>query len=195
MRESGCVCVCVGCCCCCCCCCFSSEPYYVVICGLSRSTMLSHERKDTGRKKLLNTKCVFRFSLKLTTETFLMLTRTEWGINHKRTSVCVWSVRHSCQILVKPECYRQLFGEKYSKHQLWRIPVQWGLRRSVWTDGQTWQQPTGNSRNFSNATKNVTIIIIIIICHGVGPLVDPFRSHVPRSPFKALPSFLLPVGE
>ena len=33
------------------------------------------------------------------------------------------------------------------------------------------------------------------ICHGVGPLVDPFRSHVSRSPFKGLPCFLLPVGE
>jgi len=33
------------------------------------------------------------------------------------------------------------------------------------------------------------------IFHGVGPLVDPFRSHVSRSFFKGLPWFLLPVGE
>jgi len=33
------------------------------------------------------------------------------------------------------------------------------------------------------------------ICHGVGPLVDPFRSHVSRSLFKGLPLFLLPVGQ
>ena len=33
------------------------------------------------------------------------------------------------------------------------------------------------------------------ICHGVGPLVDPFRSHVSRSLFKGLPWFLLPAGE
>ena len=32
------------------------------------------------------------------------------------------------------------------------------------------------------------------IFHGVGPLVDPFRSHVSRSLFKGLPWFLLPVG-
>ena len=32
------------------------------------------------------------------------------------------------------------------------------------------------------------------ICHGVGPLVDPFRSHVSRSLFKVLPCFLLPAG-
>jgi hypothetical protein len=33
------------------------------------------------------------------------------------------------------------------------------------------------------------------IFHGVGPLVDPFRSHVSRSLIKGLPWFLLPVGE
>ena len=33
------------------------------------------------------------------------------------------------------------------------------------------------------------------ICQGVGPLVDPFWSHVSRSLFKDLPWFLLPVGE
>jgi hypothetical protein len=33
------------------------------------------------------------------------------------------------------------------------------------------------------------------ICHGVGPLVDPFRSHVSRSLFKLPPWFLLPVGQ
>jgi hypothetical protein len=33
------------------------------------------------------------------------------------------------------------------------------------------------------------------IRHGVGPLVDPFRSHVSRSLFKVLPWFLLPVEE
>ena len=33
------------------------------------------------------------------------------------------------------------------------------------------------------------------ICHGVGPLVDPFRSHISRSLFKSLRWFLLPVGE
>jgi hypothetical protein len=33
------------------------------------------------------------------------------------------------------------------------------------------------------------------ICHGVGLLVGPFRSHVSRSLFRGLPWFLLPVGE
>ena len=36
--------------------------------------------------------------------------------------------------------------------------------------------------------KPSTIIIIIIyIFHGIGPLADPFRSHVSRSLFKGLP--------
>jgi len=33
------------------------------------------------------------------------------------------------------------------------------------------------------------------ICHGVGPLVDPFRSHLSRSLFRGLPWLLLPLGE
>jgi len=33
------------------------------------------------------------------------------------------------------------------------------------------------------------------IFRGVGPLVDPFRSHVSRRLFKGPPGFLLPVGE
>ena len=33
------------------------------------------------------------------------------------------------------------------------------------------------------------------ICHAVRSPVDPLRSHVPRSLFKGLPWFLLPVGQ
>ena len=33
------------------------------------------------------------------------------------------------------------------------------------------------------------------IFHGIGPLVDPFRSHTFRSLFNGLPWFLLPVGK
>ena len=45
----------------------------------------------------------------------------------------------------------------------------------------------------------VTCILICsspsYICHAVGPLVDPFRSHVSRSLFKGLPWFPLPDGQ
>jgi hypothetical protein len=40
---------------------------------------------------------------------------------------------------------------------------------------------------FSSSSSN--------ICHGVGPLVDPFQSHVSRSLFKGLPWFPVPVGQ
>ena len=33
------------------------------------------------------------------------------------------------------------------------------------------------------------------ICRGVGPLADPFQSHVSRSLFKLLTRFLLPVAQ
>jgi len=35
--------------------------------------------------------------------------------------------------------------------------------------------------------NNVTSSSSSYICHGVGPLVDPFRSHVSRSLFKGVP--------
>jgi len=53
---------------------------HIVICELPRLTVifstLSHKRDDF-RKKLLNTKCVFWFSLQLLSEIFLILRRSE----------------------------------------------------------------------------------------------------------------------
>ena len=43
-----------------------------------------------------------------------------------------------------------------------------------------------NNNNNNNNDNN--------ICHGGGPLVDPFRSHVSRSLFEGLPWFLPSVG-
>ena len=50
-------------------------------------------------------------------------------------------------------------------------------------------------RGTSKVLKLVATMYHHRICHGVGPLVDAFRSHVSRSLFKGLPWFLLPVGE
>ena len=47
----------------------------------------------------------------------------------------------------------------------------------------------------TNHNTSLLTYIVSYICHGVGPLVDPFRSHVSRSLFKDLPQFLLPVWE
>jgi hypothetical protein len=46
---------------------------------------------------------------------------------------------------------------------------------------------TSDARCTPEMKSRIIIIIIIIVCHGVGPLVDPFRSHVSGSLFKGLP--------
>jgi hypothetical protein len=53
----------------------------------------------------------------------------------------------------------------------------------------------GSSRNCRDKVQTILSLSSTYICHGVGPLVDPFRSHVSRNLFKVLPRFLLPVGE
>jgi hypothetical protein len=55
----------------------------ILICGLSGSTVFfphshkRHELRRGGKKKLLNTNCVFWCSLQLLSETFLILRRTQ----------------------------------------------------------------------------------------------------------------------
>jgi hypothetical protein len=49
--------------------------------------------------------------------------------------------------------------------------------------------------SFSKITRVSSSSSSSPIFHGVGTLVDPFRSHMSRSLFKVLPWFLLPVGE
>jgi hypothetical protein len=63
-------------------------------------------------KKLLNTKCVFRFPLQLLFEPSLVLRRTERDMIKKKC-VVVYCTRFSCLILMKLEFCRQFF-EKYS---------------------------------------------------------------------------------
>jgi hypothetical protein len=56
-------------------------------------------------------------------------------------------------------------------------------------------QSTGPSRGLHLYRTKASSSSSSYICHGVGPLVDPSRSHVHRSLFKVLPRFLLPDGE
>ena len=56
---------------------------HIVTCGLPRCTMFFPHFLINGGimgKKLLNTKCVFRFSLQLLSETFLLLRRIQRDI-------------------------------------------------------------------------------------------------------------------
>ena len=108
-----CVCVCV----CVCVCslnypaCNAQAPYNFVICDLSGSTIFFHIISQTtqfSKKKLLNTKCVFWFSLNLLPETFLILRRTQWGIIIKHPSVRVkYPLFFSA--LMRLEFFRQIF--------------------------------------------------------------------------------------
>jgi hypothetical protein len=57
---------------------------HVIICGLSCSTIFFPHYLTNGtisERKLLNTKCVFSFSLQSLSETFLILRRTDWDVN------------------------------------------------------------------------------------------------------------------
>jgi hypothetical protein len=88
---------------------------YIVICGLSGSTMfraLSHKRHDFREKKLPNIKSVFWFSLQLLSEIFLSVVINQRGIfiNVHRSScnVPVNLVRfHKKSYYWEPKCVMQ----------------------------------------------------------------------------------------
>ena len=65
------------------------------------------------QKTLLNTKCVFWFSLQLLSETFQSLRRNKWDID-TCISVCfMYSARYSCQIVTNLNFSRNIL-ERYS---------------------------------------------------------------------------------
>jgi len=87
VRARVCACVCVSACVCVCVCVcvalvirHAMSTRHIVIHGLSDSTqffyIISHKTRFS-KKKLLNTKCVVRFSLQLYSETFLILRRNK----------------------------------------------------------------------------------------------------------------------
>jgi hypothetical protein len=75
---------------------------HIVICCLSRSTIFFQFMKRTifERKKVLNTKWLFWFTLQLSSETFLILRRIERGrpIYHKCILVFMLSIRYYFRI-------------------------------------------------------------------------------------------------
>jgi len=107
---------------------------HIFVYGLPRSTVffsaLSLTRQDFREKKLLNTKCVFWFSLKLLSETFPILRRND-------RDICVY---------VKYPLFLSDFNEtwifwtdfrKIPKYQISSKSVQWKRSCSMWTDGRT----------------------------------------------------------
>ena len=71
-------------------------PYYIVICGLSGSTITFHviiNGTIFGKNKLLRTKCMFWFSAQLSSETFPTLRRTQ-------RHMIINAYRSSCKVPV-----------------------------------------------------------------------------------------------
>ena len=96
---------------------------HIVICGLTRSTILStlsHTRTIT-EKKIYCKLNVFWFSLQILSETFFILGRTERDMI--KMCICLHvKYRYSCQILMKIEFSRWIF-EKYSKIEFHENPI------------------------------------------------------------------------
>jgi hypothetical protein len=80
---------------------------HTVICDLSGSTLFFHHYLIKGviKKKALNIKCVFRFSLQVLSEIYLILKRREWDMirmyiyfsNSWMKTLRIWSGGHKSQ--------------------------------------------------------------------------------------------------
>jgi hypothetical protein len=134
--------------------CKAQAPYYSVICGLSDSTLILHiiAKKPQIKKKSLNTKCAFLFSLKILPEAFLIL-----RIIHRDTSTNVrrfpWKVGAMFFRFQNWPCSTDF--RKTLKYQISWISAQWEPSCSMSTDGQTdMTKLTAAFRNFANAPKN-----------------------------------------
>jgi hypothetical protein len=81
--------------------CNAHAPYYIVICGLSGSTIFSHSliNSTTFRKRILTIKSVCLFSLQLLTN--ISQSAKNSARYHKWAYVFAWSIRHSCPIIKK----------------------------------------------------------------------------------------------
>ena len=123
---------------------------HIAICGLPRSTKFFNFISQTAR-----------FSGKVTEHKMCVLifpTIFVWNISHSKKnlarcdqkciSVFMYSTGYSCQILMKLEFSRLIFGKS----------VQWEPSCSTWTDGRTDGNDEADSRSshFANAPKNST---------------------------------------
>jgi len=80
--------------------------------ALQYFSTLSHEGHDFRGKKLLNIKCRFSLSLRLS-ETFLFPRKTERDIIKMYSGLQV-SIRYSCQVLMTLAISRQIFEKRYN---------------------------------------------------------------------------------
>jgi hypothetical protein len=103
---------------------------------LPNFSTLSHTRQDfRQKKKLLNIKCVFWFSLQLLSETFLILRRTEREIWWKKNPGLY--VKYSLLLLDYNETW--IFSTDFRnirKYQMSWKSIQWESSCSLRTDGR-----------------------------------------------------------
>jgi hypothetical protein len=125
----------------------------VVCLALQYISTLSHEGTIFEKKKLLNIKCMFWFSLQLLSEIFLILRRIQWVI-----------ITNYIGLRVKYPLYLSDFYEtssfsrdfrKILKYQTPCKSVQWEPGCSTRTDGRTdMTTPIVAFGYFANASKN-----------------------------------------
>jgi hypothetical protein len=154
----------------CVCACVALLTQYVtrrshIVCGLCLHHVFRHYliNRTIFRKKLLDIKCVFWFSLQRLFKTFPILGRNERDIViNMKTSLC--TSHYSYRILMKLEFSGQIFGKNFNIkfHQnssSWSRVVACGqLDRQTQTDRQTDRQADMKLivpvRNIANAPKN-----------------------------------------
>jgi hypothetical protein len=120
--------------------------HHIVICGLPRSTIffhISHKRHDL-KKTLLNTKCVFWFSLLIFSEKFFILRRLKRDIIKN-----VYQSSCKISIILVPYYWNLDFLDRFSKTLNYQISwksVRWQTSFPMRTDVRTDRYDKANSR-------------------------------------------------
>ena len=109
---------------------------------------LSHRRHDFRKKKLLNIKCVFWFSLQLLSETFLILRRTERDMIKSHRSSCEVPI-----IRVRRLWNLSFFDRSSNYTQISNLMKIRPVRAEVIANGSDMTKLIASFRTFANAPK------------------------------------------
>ena len=145
--------------------CMSHIYWYLCPLWLSYFSTLPHKRHDFGRK-LLNTKCVFWFSVQPLSKTFLILRRIEQDI-------IVMCRGHNIKYQLFLSDFNQTWifvtdFQKILKYQTSWFSVHLELSCSMWTDGKTEMTTLRVAfHSFLNVPKVVTWLLYDTLFFGV----------------------------